>query len=70
MNDEVIPLLMTRGLKRAEARVLIQQHVGRLWRLDPPVGRRGVPVCLVPMLPEKKEDSAGMQRVCDKFVGN
>ncbi|MFI5364356.1 MAG: AAA family ATPase [Candidatus Binatia bacterium] len=61
MNEEAIPLLRTHGLKREEARELIQRHAGTLWRLDPPVGRRGVPVCVVPMPGEGQEDSAGMQ---------
>ncbi len=61
MNDDAIPLFMNaHGLKRAEARTLILRYVGTLWRLDPSVGRRGEPVCVVPMQAEER-DSAGMQ---------
>jgi hypothetical protein len=59
MNADAIPLLMSHGLKRAEARTLIQSHAGLLWRLEPPVGRRGEPVCLLPISAEN-HDSAGM----------
>ena len=62
MNDEAIPLLVTgHGLKRAEARALVQRHAGALWLLDPPIGRRGKPVRIVSVDHDTQGDSAGMQ---------
>jgi len=49
------------GLKRAEARTLIQRHVGTLWCLDPAIARRGNPVCVVPAAVSREGAAARMQ---------
>jgi len=44
-----VPLLQAHGLTRAQARRLLNEHDGVLWRLERVEGLRGNPVCVLPI---------------------